>query len=202
MNEPVADDPDDWNKLLARALAAVRELEPDRTIVIGSNRWQSADTFNELVVPDDRNIILSYHFYEPFLLSHYGTAWTDLRDYSGPVRYPGVILTQEEFDDLPDDQKEPARRFAGRQFDKQTLTEMMKKPLRVAKKLDLPLYCGEFGIFDKAPAEDRIRWYADIRAIFNEHNVSYANWNYKSDQFGFVDYDGQPIEAMIDAVAP
>lgn len=202
MNEPVADDPDDWNKLLARTLAAVRELEPNRTIVIGSNRWQSADTFDELVVPNDRNIILSYHFYEPFLLSHYGTAWTDLRDYSGPVRYPGVILTQKEFDDLPDDQKEPARRFAGRRFDKQVLTEMMGKPLRVAKELDLPLYCGEFGIFDKAPNADRVRWYADIRAIFEEHNVSYASWNYKSDQFGFVDYDGQPIEAMLDALAP
>ena len=39
-------------------------------------------------------------------------------------------------------------------------------------------------------------------AIFAEHDVSYANWNYKSDQFGFVDYDGQPIDEMVDAVAP
>ena len=32
--------------------------------------------------------------------------------------------------------------------------------------------------------------------IFDEHGVSWANWNYKSDEFGFVGLDGKPIEAM------
>lgn len=196
MNEPVADDPDDWNKLLAKAFTVVRELEPERTVVIGSNKWQSADTFDVLEVPADDNIILSYHFYEPFMLSHYGTSWTFLKNYTGPVHYPGVILTREEFDALPEDQKEVAKDWVGRSFDKEKLTEMMKKPLRMAKALGLPLYCGEYGVFDKAPMADRLRWYTDIIAIFREHNVSSANWNYKSDQFGFVGNDGEPIEVV------
>jgi hypothetical protein len=38
--------------------------------VIGSNRWQSATTFDKLRVPEnDTNIVLSYHFYEPFFLT-------------------------------------------------------------------------------------------------------------------------------------
>jgi hypothetical protein len=32
--------------------------------------------------------------------------------------------------------------------------------------------------------------------IFEEHGVSHANWNYKSDQFGFVGLDGKPIDAI------
>ena len=59
MNEPVADDAEDWNKLLVKAFTVIRELEPDRTVVIGSNQWQSANTFDELLVPADDNIILS-----------------------------------------------------------------------------------------------------------------------------------------------
>ena len=39
MNEPVADDPEEWNRLLERAVKTVRALEPKRTLVIGSNRW-------------------------------------------------------------------------------------------------------------------------------------------------------------------
>ena len=202
LNEPVADDPDDWNKLVAKGLAAIRELEPNRTVVIGSNRWQSVDTFDELVVPDDRNIILSFHFYEPFLLSHYNTPWTYLAEYSGPVHYPGVILTHEEFDDLADDQKDIVKDHAGTYFDKQVLTEMMEKPLRVARELDLPLYCGEFGVFNLAPIEDRLRWYADVLAILDENGVSYANWNYKSYEFGFIGNDGKSIDEIRDAVAP
>jgi endoglucanase len=200
MNEPVADDPGDWNKLLARAFTVVRELEPNRTVVIGSNSWQSVNTFDELVVPDDDNIILSFHFYEPFLLSHYLTSWTFLKSYTGPVHYPGVILTREEFDALPQDQKKVAEDWVGRSFNKEILTGMMEKPLRVAKTIGLPLYCGEYGVFDKAPSADRLRWYTDILAIFKEHNVSSANWNYKSDRFGFIGDDGQVIEMLKDVL--
>ena len=200
MNEPVADDPNDWNRLLARAFTVVRELEPGRTVVIGSNRWQSANTFDELVVPDDDNLILSFHFYEPFLLTHFSTSWTFLKNYTGPVHYPGVILTQEEFDALPEDQKDIAKDWVGRTFNKEILTTMMAKPLQVAKTLGLPLYCGEYGVFDKAPAADRLRWYADMLDIFKEHGVSSANWNYKSDQFGIVGNDGQTIIEMKDVL--
>ena len=66
MNEAVADDTEDWNKLLAKCFSVEKEMEPERLIVIDSNRWQSTTTFNELKVPDDNNIILSYHFYESF----------------------------------------------------------------------------------------------------------------------------------------
>ena len=200
MNEPVADDPDDWNHLLAKAFTAVRELEPERTVVIGSNRWQSADTFDQLVVPDDDNIILSFHFYEPFLLSHYDTPWTYLKGYAGPVHYPGVVLTQTEFDALPEDQQAMAKDWVGREFNRQILTEMMAKPLKRAKELNLPLYCGEYGVFMAAPMPDRLRWYRDMLAIFEQNAISSANWNYKSDEFGLVGLDGEPIAAIRDVL--
>jgi len=200
MNEPVADDHDVWNDVLGKVFAAVRELEPERTIMIGSNRWQSAHTFDELRVPDDDNIILSFHFYEPFVLSHYGTVWTFMKDYRGPVHYPGVVITQEEYDALAQSPKDEIKNFVGRNFDKQVLTAMMEKPLRVAKTLGLPLYCGEFGVFEEAPGADRLRWYEDMLEIFAEHDVSWANWNYKSSQFGFVDNDGQTIDDVKDVL--
>ncbi len=200
MNEPVADDPEDWNRLVARAFAAVRELEPERTIVIGSNRWQSVDTFDELAVPNDPNIVLSFHFYEPFLLSHYDTSWTFLAGYRGPVHYPGELLTEAEFEALPDNQKDQVRNYVGRTFDRAVLEEMMEKPLRVASELGLPLYCGEYGVFHRAPSADRQHWYRDVRAIFDSHGISSANWNYKSDQFGLIGNDGAVVEEVFEVL--
>jgi endoglucanase len=200
MNEAVADDPDDWNQLLARCFAAIRETEPERLIVIGSNRWQSASTFDELKVPDDPNIILSYHFYEPFLLTHYHASWTGLRDYTGPVHYPGVILTQEEFDTLPENIKQEARDWIGRAFNKQVMTDMMEKPIRKAKELNLPLYCGEYGVLQEAPEADRLRWYIDMMQIFSENKIGSANWNYKSNQFGLVNNDGSRNDELIEII--
>lgn len=200
MNEPVADDPDDWNRLVAKTVETLRALEPGRTLMIGSNRWQHADTFDELDVPDDDNLILSYHFYEPFLLTHYGTGWTFLKDYEGPVHYPGVILSAEEFAALPEAQKAAVEGQVGKHYDRQVLLDMMEKPLRKARELGLPLYCGEYGAFNAAPAPDRQRWFEDVLAIFEEQGVSSALWNYKSDQFGMVGRDGEPIEAVMSVV--
>ena len=40
MNEPVADEHEQWNQLVAKVHKALREREPQRTLVVGSTRWQ------------------------------------------------------------------------------------------------------------------------------------------------------------------
>ncbi len=188
MNEAVADDNETWNKLLNKAFIAIRKLEPKRTIVVGSNRWQSVNTFDELKVPaNDPNILLSFHFYEPFLLSHYHTPWTELKEYQGPVHYPGVILSQKEFDALPEEVKEVAKKWVNKEFTKELLYKMWEKPMAKAKELGLPLYCGEFGIISAAPEEDSLNWYKDMIALFEKSGIGYANWNYNSDEYGLID---------------
>jgi endoglucanase len=202
MNEAVADDPELWNNLVANAVKALREIEPYRTIVIGSNRWQSVGTFDELKVPaNDTNIILSFHFYEPFLLTHWNASWTGLRDYEGPVHYPGIILTQEEFDALPEKMKEAAKGWTGREFDKNWILDEWQKPIKKAKELGLPLYCGEFGIITGPEKDDMLRWYQDMIDLFEENGIGYANWNYKSGSFGLLDGEGNRREDFIKIVS-
>ena len=201
MNEAVADDHEQWNVLLKKCYSAIRKLEPERIIVIGSNRWQSVDTFDALKVPEnDSNIILSFHFYEPFLLTHYTAPWTNIKDYEGAVHYPGIILKEEEIKDLPENELAIAKDWVGREFNKEILAKMMQKPMAKAKELGLPLYCGEYGVFINAPEEDRLRWYKDMEAIFSENGIGSANWNYKSDQFGIINRDGSKNQELIDAI--
>lgn len=202
MNEAVADDPEQWNKLVVKAVNAIRKLETDRTIVIGSNRWQSADTFDELKIPkNDSNILLSFHFYEPFLLTHWKAGWTNLRNYDGPVHYPGNILTDEEFNKLPSEQQETVKNWVNRDFNKEWILEKWQKPIRKAKELGLPLYCGEFGIITGPPETDRLLWYKDMIELFEKTGTGYANWNYKSDQFGLVNNDGSRNEELISIIS-
>lgn len=181
MNEPVADDPEQWNELLFRVRDSIRSWEPERVLVIGSNRWQSATTFDQLrIPPGDRNIILSFHFYEPFYLTHTGASWTNVPDYKDAVNYPGQIVTNGT---TPREQ---------RVYNIDTLEMMMQKPLRLADSLNLPLYCGEFGVIDKAPTGPRLAWYRDMVTLFEKHGIAYANWNYKAGSFGIVDANMKP----------
>lgn len=198
MNEAVADDPELWNKLVATAVTTIRAVEPERTIVIGSNKWQQVQTFPDLKVPaNDPNILLSFHFYEPFLLTHWNASWTYQKGYTGPVHYPDTILTQTEFDQLPDEMKKIVAGQVGKVFNKAWILEQWQNPIKKAKELGLPLYCGEFGIITGPQHNDMTRWYQDMVDLFEENGIAYANWNYKSGSFGLIDNEGARREDFI-----
>lgn len=201
MNEAVADDPDDWNKLIARVIAAIRETEPDRKIVVGSNMWQSAGTFPELKIPDnDPNIILSFHFYSPFAFTHHQASWTNLKDYDGKVHYPGKVVLPEDLEGFSEEVKQLMMYHAS-DYNKDFMIADIQKPLAYAKEHNLPLYCGEFGCLPTVNEADRIQWYADFRSVLEENDIAWANWDYKGG-FGIVDNERKAYDDIIYALIP
>lgn len=87
-------------------------------------------------------------------------------------------------------------------YHRDTLEQMMAKPLRIARELNLPLYCGEWVVITLAPGPDRLRWYEDMVEIFEANDIAYANWDYKSGSFGLVDSEGKPNQDIVTIVAP
>lgn len=200
MNEPVADDPEDWNRLVNKCLNVVREHEPERTVVIGSNRWQSVHTFADLKIPEnDKNIMLSFHFYIPFILTHYRTSWTYLEDYEGPVKYPGLTVEDSDLENLPEGLYETIKNEQ-KYYTIDSLNALMQLPIKKAKAYNLPLYCGEWGCYMLTPEESRLKWYKDVKACLEKNNIGWANWDYKGKGFGIVDEDRTPREKLVKAL--
>jgi endoglucanase len=197
LNEAVADNPSDWNNLVDMTVKALRQNEPERKIIIGSNHWQSVNTFHELVLPEgDKNIILSFHFYEPFTFTHYRTSWNAIGKYSGPVKYPGKIIEDSDLKGLDKNLLTELNRF-GKIYNRDTLLKHIQEPIQYAKRHGLQLYCGEFGCFQSVPRADKLRWYADVRYIFETNQIAWANWDYKG---GFNIFDlntGSPDKQLI-----
>lgn len=81
-------------------------------------------------------------------------------------------------------------------YNRERLETLFAKPLHLAKELDLPLYCGEWGAIVSTPRPIRLQWYRDMRANLEEHNIAWANWDYKGG-FGIVQRDGQPDQELI-----
>ncbi|MBN1951446.1 MAG: glycoside hydrolase family 5 protein [Bacteroidales bacterium] len=200
MNEAVAEDPDDWNDLVNRAVSEIRKNEPERVIVIGSNMWQTSATFPDLKVPEnDKNILLSFHFYDPNALTHHTASWTPTAEYDGPVNYPGWIVDTVNYTGMSDKAREAMERFANGYFDKAVLKKIMDPAIEKAKKLGLPLFCGEFGIYPAIPEEIALRWYKDVCAIFNENGIAYCHWAYKGD-FPIVQEDDSRKAALVEVL--
>ena len=190
LNEPTAKNPEDWNIVLNKVLKAIREKEPKRIVVVGSDMWQQAGTFPELKFPrNDKNLILSFHFYTPLALTHHTASWTKTGEYKGPVNYPGWIVDTANYKGLSQTVIKAMRDGANGYFTKDTLLKIMEPAIKVAKENNLPLYCGEFGIYPKIPEDLALRWYKDVCRIFNENNIAYCHWAYKGD-FPIVNQDG------------
>jgi endoglucanase len=196
LNEAVADNDDDWNNLIARVMKPLREKEPNRVIVIGSNRFQSPETFPYLKIPEnDTNIILSFHFYDPLSLTHYKASWTNIKFYTGPVKYPGQIIEKNDLAVYPDSLTQHIQWCNG-YFTIDTLEKKMLLPIEYAKKHNLPLYCGEYGCLITVPRESRLKWYEDVITIFDRNNIARANWDYKA-EFGIFDLDTQKPDSVL-----
>ena len=197
MNEAVADDPEDWNKLLDKVITDIRVKEPNRKIVVGSNRWQIPDTFPVLKIPaNDRNIILSFHFYTPLALTHHKASWLPIAEYTGPVNYPGQIVDTSNYTGLSQPALEYMKNFANGYFTKETLEKSIEPAIKVAKANNLPLYCGEFGIYPTISDDLRLRWYEDVCDIFRKNNIAYCHWCYKGD-FPVVNEKGEPDRGLV-----
>lgn len=190
LNEAVARDGKDWNRVASRAFAAMREAAPAHTIVTGSNWYCMCRTFDELVIPDDQNQILTFHFYNPMCITHHRAHWTDIGAWEGDVAYPGLPWPSG----VPEGVAEPLRSRMERDntaWGPAAMRAEIELPLVRSRETGLGLYCGEFGVINQAPLALRKAWLRDAVETFEQNGIGWAVWDWKG-VFGVVDHDLRP----------
>ena len=163
LNEPNRAMNDVWNSVLADALAVIRKTNPTRNVVIGPAFWNNISWLPKLELPaSDRHIIVTVHYYEPHEFTHQGASWGDpeWRKLSG-VRW-------------------------GSPADLAKLGERFDEAQAWARKHDRPILLGEFGAYDKAPQEDRIKYTAAVARAAEKRGWAFTYWQFDSN---FIVYD-------------
>ncbi len=202
MNEPVAKEHEQWNQLVAKVHKALREREPQRTLVVGSNMWQSYETLKYLKVPEgDKNLVLSFHYYNPMILTHYGAWWTPIGKYKGKVNYPGVLVSKEDYEAAPDSLKKELEPYTTQVWNADKIREDFKDAIEAAKKYGLQLFCGEWGVYEPVDRELAYKWTKDMLSVFDEYDIAWTTWCYDAD-FGFWDqkkndYKDKPLVDLL-----
>lgn len=183
LNEIAVADSGQWSKLVSEAIGEIRKYAPDIKIIIGGTQWNSVHTLADLKIPADKNIVYNFHFYEPFLFTHQLAPWLPIiADKS--IGYPADI---EEYRSL----SEEIHCFGsglknvdnmGAEF----MEKLISEAVTAAENADVPLYCGEYGVIDRADIEDTAEWYRDIHGVFEKYGIGRAAWTYKGMDFGIV----------------
>lgn len=184
LNEVSKIDSRKWNALISKLLSAIRPLAPDKKIIFGGTHWNSVHTLKLLEIPDDKNIVYNFHFYEPFLFTHQHASWLSaVSDIS--MRYPGTMeiyrKTSENIGCFGSGLKNTNE--MGAEF----MDKLISEAVDAAVNADVPLYCGEYGVIDQAVISDTAVWFEDIHSIFEKHGIGRAVWTYKELDFGIND---------------
>ena len=81
--------------------------------------------------------------------------------------------------------------MVGKTMDCDMLRGFLQPALDFQANTDRPLYCGEFGVYERAPIDSALRWQRDFIGLLRENHIGRAVWSYKQMGFGLVDGDGK-----------
>ena len=149
-----------WNDFFPDLLAIVRETNPTRTVVIGPASWNALRELPNLRLPEnDRNILVTFHYYDPFHFTHQGATWAgeEVKKLSGITWGSDADRAQIKAD-----------------FD--TVAAWAAANRR-------PILLGEYGAYDKTGTPEAMRA-AYIDAVAREaerHGFGWAYWQFDGD---------------------
>jgi endoglucanase len=202
LNEMVDRDSTRWNALAHRAIAAIRDIDATRTIVYGGNHYNAVEELPHIaLVPNDPHIVYTFHFYQPHLFTHQHASWSKIsRDYDRDVEYPGGLPDYEAF--LRDHPEYGEWTGEAPYFDRAYLAARLEPAVAFQQRTHLPLYCGEYGVIDVAPAASRLRWHRDVVDLLRDLGIGRAVWSYKGMSFGLVTSSGAVAsQELVDIVS-
>ena len=178
-----------WNEISTCCIHRIRAIAPDIKILLGGYYNNSIEALKDLCMPYDENVIYNFHCYEPLIFTHQGAYWVDTMDPDFRMPFASRYADYEKFTKRyfpghPVDMKGfDGKKYLGVEF----FEALVEEAVRVANERNVALYCGEFGVIDKASPEDAYEWYRMICRCFDKYNIGRAAWSYKEMDFGLSD---------------
>ncbi len=189
------------NPIYARAIAEIRQTNPQRTIFVEPGRWGGIGELKHLVLPPDDNVIVSVHCYEPFYFTHQGASWTGGNTPMTGIVFPGpppTPLAPEETWQLKKQQLDWLKKYNTLPAEKNP-----SSPAAFADKLKYvrawsdfygrPVHLGEFGAYTKADAPSRLNFYSALRRAAEQENIGWCIWDWSA---GFRYWDKKEKRAV------
>lgn len=178
---------DTWNHIAGTCIERIRQIAPTIRILVGGYWNNSAAAVKDLLLPPDENIVYNFHCYDPLIFTHQGAPW--IPEMPVDFRYE-FDHTYKEYCDLiekycPYWKSEVLEKGdPDEKIDSEYFIKSFEEAVTVSEERNVPLYCGEYGVIDRANPKDEIKWLTAIHGAFEYYGIGRAIWNYKEMDFG------------------
>lgn len=204
INEPVFNKrEEEWNTLNARLAAAIRQNAPRHTIITSGPNWGGIDGLKKLKLLPDKNVVYSFHCYDPFPFTHQGATWSSeevkpLRGVPYPSSPEAVAPLVAALADKPRS-RGMVENYGRERWNKEKLAARFKQGVEWGARNGVPLYCGEFGVYPPhTRPEHRANWFRDFGEVLAENRIGWAVWGW-DEGFG-LNRKIQDGQAVVDQV--
>ena len=159
-----------WGGIQQAAIDAIRAVDTKHTIVVTGGEFHS---YNMRSLPEytDNNLIYTFHNYGPMEFTHQGASWL------GPaLKELSAVPWPYDASRIPS----PIPSRLENYHNSGTLAKLQstfKGAVNFAEDRNVPVWCGEFGVYRKASlSEDRIRWLVAGQTYMEENNIAWSLW--------------------------
>jgi len=179
---------DAWNRISGECIRRIRRIAPTIRILVGGYYNNSIAAVPDLAPPADENIVYNFHCYEPLIFTHQGAYWVPTMDTAFRTSIDKSLgeLRRECAEQVPWAKVFPEASAESR-FDAELVKAYFRTAVDVAQERNVPLYCGEYGVIDRADPEDTLRWYRVMHEAFSFYGIGRAAWSYREMDFGLTD---------------
>ncbi len=191
-NEPNGVTTAQWKPVAQEIIDSIRLVAPDQTLITGGADYNSIGSLNDLGTFNDKNIIYTFHFYDPFLFSHQGADWVGDAVSTLQVPYPYDAATMPP---LNSKAKGTWGESLYNSYSSDGTDVKILSTIKVASdwsiKNNVPIFCGEFGSLGTFSEEaSRCRHMKAMRGALESFKIPYTWWEYLS-SFSF--FNGNPL---------
>ena len=144
-------------------LEKARKIDPDRTWIVGGTGYNGAEDLYRWLPYNDRNIIYTYHNYQPFCFVNQ-LYDPDLSDNEPPIC--------NEVVQFPMDKNNPIEINA--------LNQTHGTVKDWSQHYAAPVFCGEFGVNVYADARSRCNYFTTMGEILNNLEIPWTYWDPRS----------------------
>ena len=189
VNEPrFLNSPDRWMALQTRWVKLIRAVAPNHTLVGSGTQWSLPGGLIETdPVPNESNMIYSFHLYEPFEFTHQGAQWMSARlagmhHLPYPASTAGCMNAANALSNPVS--RQSAQTYCQSNWDINKIDARISALVEWRRQHNLPIWMGEFGVYcEFSDPASRARWLKDARALAEKHQIGWSIWGY-DDCFG------------------